>query len=118
MSYATFPSNADAVALGMGPITDARDKPSIQTEMPKYECHKRVWALKIKAIRQTDGESNFEGGSWLLDVEEPGYAPIEVSHRDYVLKHSPYAGGYYVVYADGYKSFSPAKAFEDGYTRV
>ena len=25
-------------------------------------------------------------------------------------------GGYYVVYEDGYKSFSPAGAFESGYT--
>ena len=30
-------------------------------------------------------------------------------------KHKPHAGGYYVVYDDGYKSFSPAKAFEEGY---
>jgi hypothetical protein len=27
-------------------------------------------------------------------------------------------GGYYVVYEDGYKSFSPASAFENGYTRL
>ena len=27
-------------------------------------------------------------------------------------------GGYYVVYEDGYKSFSPAEAFESGYKRV
>ncbi|MCK9988658.1 MAG: hypothetical protein AzoDbin1_05130 [Azoarcus sp.] len=27
-------------------------------------------------------------------------------------------GGYYVVYEDGYKSFSPAIAFESGYTRI
>ena len=33
-------------------------------------------------------------------------------------KHDPQAGGYYVVYADGYQSFSPAQAFEEGYTRI
>jgi hypothetical protein len=87
-------------------------------EMPRYACHKEVWALKINAIRQSDQPTDSVGGSWLLDVEEPGYAPIEVSHADYVLKHSPHAGGYYVVYKDGYQSFSPAKAFEDGYTRT
>jgi len=27
-------------------------------------------------------------------------------------------GGYAVVYEDGFKSISPKKAFEDGYTRV
>ena len=35
-----------------------------------------------------------------------------------MLKHQPTVGGYYVVYKDGYKSFSPADAFESGYTRV
>jgi hypothetical protein len=87
-------------------------------EMPKYKCHKEVWVLKIKEIRQGEGESPFEGGSWLIVPAEDGYGPIEVSHKDYVLKHSPHAGGYYVVYEDGYQSFSPAKAFEDGYTRI
>ena len=27
-------------------------------------------------------------------------------------------GYYYVVYRDGYKSWSPASEFEDGYTRI
>ena len=31
---------------------------------------------------------------------------------------TPRVGGYYVVYADGYKSFSPATAFEEGYTKI
>lgn len=31
---------------------------------------------------------------------------------------APAAGGYYVVYEDGYQSYSPAKAFEDGYAPV
>ena len=30
---------------------------------------------------------------------------------------TPHVGGYYVLYEDGYESFSPAKAFEEGYTR-
>ncbi len=89
-----------------------------QCQMPRYKCHKEVWALKIKAIRQNDQPTDLKGGSWILDVEEPGYAPIEVSHTDYILKHSPKVGGYYVVYRDGYQSFSPVKEFEDGYTRI
>ena len=36
----------------------------------------------------------------------------------YVAKHSPKGGGYYVRYADGYESWSPADAFEGGYTLV
>jgi hypothetical protein len=34
---------------------------------------------------------------------------------DWYKKHTPACGGYYVKYADGYASFSPAKAFEEGY---
>ena len=33
-------------------------------------------------------------------------------------KHNPAVGGYYVVYKDGYESFSPAQAFEEGYARI
>lgn len=36
----------------------------------------------------------------------------------YVQKHAPKAGGYFVAYEDGYKSWSPAEAFESGYTRL
>jgi len=35
---------------------------------------------------------------------------------EYLAKHKPTSGGYYVVYKDGYESFSPAQAFEEGYT--
>jgi hypothetical protein len=37
---------------------------------------------------------------------------------EYLDKHSPQAGGYYVVYEDGYRSYSPAAAFEAGYTLI
>lgn len=82
-----------------------------EREMPKYRCHKEVWALKIQQI-EPDHLSN----SAYLIVEED-FAPVQVS-EEYLLKHKPYAGGYYVVYPDGYKSFSPAAAFELGYTRI
>lgn len=87
-------------------------------EMPRYKCHKEVHALKIASV--DDGRGT-EGGHCYLHPELPpageGYAVIEVS-QDYMNKHEPKAGGYYAVYKDGYTSFSPAKAFEDGYTRI
>lgn len=88
-------------------------------QMPRYQCHKTVYALKIAAIRQgEDAPSDASyGGSWLLVPENADYAPIEVSHA-YYTKHAPQVGGYYVVYEDGYKSFSPADAFEGGYTLI
>lgn len=95
--------------------------PDAAAEMPRYRSHKEVWALKIQRIKfdsDVAQEENREtDGSATIYPEEKGYAPIKVN-REYVSKHNPQAGGYYVVYADGYKSWSPAEAFEDGYTRV
>lgn len=81
-----------------------------EAEMPRYQCHKKVWALRIKDII-TD-----ETGATIVPIES-GCAPFSVP-LDYVAKHQPKRGGYYVVYADGYKSYSPAEAFEEGYARI
>jgi hypothetical protein len=92
-----------------------------QREMPKYECKKIVWALKIKSIELDADRANIENretdGSAYLKPEEIGYGEIKLSH-DYMKKHEPHIGGYYVVYQDGYKSYSPAEPFEDGYKRI
>jgi hypothetical protein len=93
----------------MMPSTDG---PSI--EMPRYKCHKEVWALKIEGILYHGHGTN---GRATITPAEKGYAPFEVDAA-YVQRHKPQIGGYYVVYDDGYKSFSPAKAFEEGYTRI
>ena len=101
--------------------TQKHNEDSNLTLMPKYKSHKEVWALKIKEVildRDKAGEEGREtDGSATLVFEEDGYAPIKVNH-EYVRKHNPKAGGYYVVYKDGYKSWSPAEAFEEGYTRI
>jgi len=95
------------------------DGPNAQCEMPRYKCHKEVWALKIAAIAfdrdQAQRENRETDGTAIITPAEEGYAALRVP-ADFVRKHKPEAGGYYVVYADGYKSFSPANAFEDGYT--
>ncbi len=88
-----------------------------QVEMPKYQCHKQVWALKISEIKDPTESGSESDGSRLLVPVEKGYAPVRVDGQ-YVRKHSPQAGGYYVVYSDGYSSFSPAETFEGGYTRI
>lgn len=82
-----------------------------QMEMPKYRCHKDVWALKIAEVLN----SSEPGMARALVPEDPRYAVFSVTH-EYAAKHNPQPGGYFVVYKDGYKSFSPAEAFEDGYT--
>ena len=90
-------------------------------ELPKYQSHKIVWALKIKEIvfdyDLTSKENRETDGSAVITPEEAGYAPFEVNH-EYCRKHNPQAGGYYVIYEDGYKSWSPSEAFENGYTKL
>lgn len=85
-----------------------------QRQLPKYRCHKEVWALKIKS-------ANWRRGGILLELtpEDSNFAPFTVDEA-YVRRHGSgdLSGGYYVVYADGYRSWSPAKAFEEGYTLI
>jgi len=111
-------------------------------QLPRYQCHKKVWALKIAAIEyellpnfsratckgsQAFGTAcgNCERCKWeqshgpkmgaMITPADSLYAPFAID-ADFILKHRPEAGGYFVVYDDGYQSFSPAKAFEEGYT--
>ena len=68
-------------------------------------------AMKIAKIDLTDKR---HGDATLVGEDGTGIAVDDA----YLRKHNPHAGGYLVVYADGYVSFSPAKAFEEGYTRI
>jgi len=87
-------------------------------EMPRYLCHKEVHALKIaKIIRDGEGQDCETDGSAMIIPADEGYAPFKVDFA-YMSKHKPVEGGYFVVYEDGYKSFSPADAFESGYSRI
>lgn len=88
-------------------------KGEAKAPLPRYKCHKEVWALKIKDIRRVP--SGNATVTHTLVPEDARYAPFEVS-LEYIGKHAPQPGGYYVVYADGYISYSPARAFEEGYS--
>jgi len=80
-------------------------------KIPQYQSHKIVGALKIKeVVTNTDFSTT-------LYFEDDNYAPFEVD-AEYVGKHKPKAGGYYVRYEDNYESWSPAKAFEEGYELI
>ncbi len=87
-------------------------------ELPTYVCHKHVQAFKIETII-LDGlianDPNYEpeGGGRLYSGSEPVSADVDVA---YMRRCNPEVGGYYVRYEDGYESYSPAKAFEEGYT--
>jgi len=90
-----------------------------EKEMPKYKCHKIVWALQISAIvRDADiAEGRETDGSATITPVENGYAPFKVT-AEYLKKHEPRVGGYYVIYEGGYESWSPKDAFEAGYRLI
>ena len=81
--------------------------------LPRYRSHKVVQALKLRAVLRNQRAD----GTALLVPEEEGFIPFRVS-RAYLLKHDPQPCGYYVRYQDGYESWSPAPAFEEGYRRI
>jgi len=96
---------------------------------PEYLCHKKVRAVQIAIIEQValkdtefdkDGKPLLEGGSYWIypePSETQSYKPFQVSAKFYD-RHKPKAGGYFVVYEDGYCSFSPEVSFKNGYTEV
>lgn len=82
------------------------EKPQIQdSPLETFRCHKVVRAMRIRGIRLSDESDELIGDNGLIVVS-----------REYIEKHGPQVGGYYVVYKDGYKSYSPCDAFEDGYS--
>lgn len=91
-------------------------------ELPKYRSHKTVWALAIAAIHalpNPDPSGNSAAASYGATIvpADERYAPFDVP-AEYVIKHRPEPGGYFVRYADGYASYSPAEPFEGGYTLI
>lgn len=86
--------------------------------LPSYRCHKRVQAVKIKEVSLHDPEGSnppvdFAGGFFIHDLPDHGPIPFDAAFWE---KHKPKAGDYLVIYEDGYRSISPGKAFEEGYT--
>lgn len=78
---------------------------------PEYTCVKRVRAHKIAGIRM------WPDGGAMLHPAEPGFAQLKFS-KPFLDRHEPAVGGYIVYYEDGYISYSPAKAFEEGYVKT
>jgi hypothetical protein len=76
------------------------------TGLPRWKCHKEVFADKIVGTACAGRELFLRLGGF-----------VRLGH-DLQTRGAPIIGGYYVRYLDGYESWSPADAFEDGYTRV
>jgi hypothetical protein len=78
--------------------------------MKQYRSHKIVSAGKIVSAERLDNT--------VIVTTEDG-DKIEVGpNRVHDMEDAEIVGGYVVVYTDGYISWSPADAFEGGYTLV
>lgn len=75
-------------------------------DLPRYQSHKTVGALQIANV----------SGTVITFVDE-AFPPMHVDPSMF-LRYTPTAGDYYVAYDDGYTSFSPQKAFEEGYSLI
>jgi len=89
-------------------------------ELPRYQCHKQIRAAKIAEVTLHDPTGSnppveFAGG--FLHFEDKRI-PCVAFDANFWNKHHPEKGGYFVIYTNGYISYSPAQAFEEGYTII
>lgn len=86
---------------------------NIGRAMPRYRSHKIVSALRIAAIEIHADKSA------TIAPSEAGYEPFRTAPGWADRFRGDESDlGYYVFYSDGYASWSPEKAFLDGYTRI
>lgn len=86
---------------------------STQAEMPKYQSHKQVWALRIAGVEIHEDDS-----ATIAPVEQD-YAPFRTNAGWADRFQGDESDlGVYVQYADGFTSWSPTKAFDEGYSRI
>jgi len=90
-----------------------------KAQLPQWQSHKRYRGDKIVRVTELgpcDELANAKDSRtrWHLSCG----VVIVVSDELKVRGAGGPEGGYYVLYEDGYESWSPAKAFEEGNTRI
>lgn len=82
--------------------------------MPVYQSHKLVQALQIRAL-SNEGHLVFEDQRFKAKMlERDTMARIQTMASRSI--DGTLIGGFYMVYEDGYESWSPMGAFVNGYT--
>lgn len=97
-----------AFNVAAGPVPPKFDG-DFTVDLPAYRSHKTVWAAKIVAV-------DFVGGR--LDLAPHGVVEISDAWMEKRVGNKRPTDGYFMLYPDGYTSWSPAEAFEGGYTRL
>lgn len=84
----------------------------MSSNWPVYESHKVVWAAQIVSIADHPDGSRIIMVRPANSFEAEPFEPTEPA-----MAARAAVGGWAILYPDGYRSVSPAKAFEEGYTR-
>lgn len=79
------------------------------SQLADWKCHKIVKAGKVISLNLDNIVAVEDADGAECNIEMPMTA---------FSRGAPAPGDYIVIYEDGYKSWSPAKAFEEGYTRL
>ena len=86
------------------------------SNMPTYECHKRVHALEVAHVG--DFKKNPEMGYLVRTITFVDGTKRDITEQVF-RRTLPERGWFYVVYDDGeYESFSPGATFLSGYKPV
>lgn len=111
----TFPPIIETRVWGIPKMNEG----NAAAQLPRWQSHKIVSGDKIVEIRQVDTASRTgmydSGHRWVLACGVTLQVTLDLAARP--GPQNP-LGGYYVLYENGFESWSPAEAFEKGYTRI
>ena len=85
-------------------------------QLPLYKSHKKVRALEIASVGSREMAEGRQGLFRRLTFKEEGFGDYDAGEEMFA-RYVPVPGDFLVFYEDGYTSFSPGRAFLDGYTR-
>jgi hypothetical protein len=77
--------------------------------MKSYICNKKVLAFKVTSIQYIGDDF------WIIRGDG---GEVLYKKSDWMTNRGCAVGGYHVIYKDGYTSWSPAEAFENGYKEI
>lgn len=92
-----------------------------RVQLPRWKCHKEVWAAKITGMQFGPDPVLLLAGGGRIYPSPDVWGRINKMVPDFKVGDESWpglVGGYYVRYDDGFEMWSPAKAFEDGYSRI
>ena len=97
---------------------EEKNKMPEHMELPRWQSHKVVTAAKITFVDMAGREDGPEGTIMLKVIAADGQEVVLDVESKVFSRGVPDVGDYFVRYDDNYKSWSPAEAFEKGYTRL